>query len=136
LQDLHVSPPVEVKNACAVQKNTHKPRDGPVNEKAVKRKITDEEFLQVLRLRYTWLDFDREMAKMDAWLLAHPGRMKTRRFIVNWLNKIEKPIEGGVYDPNREPTDEIERRIWKAKKLTEQNRPGHPKAKEDSAIPP
>ena len=30
---------------------------------------------------------------MDAWLLAHKGRKKTRRFVVNWLNKIEKPLE-------------------------------------------
>ena len=29
---------------------------------------------------------------MDAWLLAHPGRQKTKRFVVGWLNKIEKPL--------------------------------------------
>ena len=55
--------------------------------------LTDEEFLLSLKEKFTWVDFDQVMIKMDAWLLAHPARKKTRRFIVNWLNKIEKPIE-------------------------------------------
>ena len=55
--------------------------------------LTDEEFLLSLKEKFTWVDFDQVMVKMDAWLLAHPARKKTRRFIVNWLNKIEKPIE-------------------------------------------
>uniref|UniRef100_A0A6M3XPJ6 Uncharacterized protein n=1 Tax=viral metagenome TaxID=1070528 RepID=A0A6M3XPJ6_9ZZZZ len=41
---------------------------------------------------YKDIDIDRELGKMDAWLLVHPGRQKTKCFIVNWLNKIDKPI--------------------------------------------
>jgi hypothetical protein len=29
---------------------------------------------------------------MDAWLLARPGRKKTRQFVINWLNKVEVPL--------------------------------------------
>jgi hypothetical protein len=53
-----------------------------------------------LKEKFTWVDFDQAIVKMDAWLLAHPGRKKTRRFIVNWLNKIDKPmnLSGGSLD--------------------------------------
>lgn len=62
-------------------------------DKNVKNKLSDEEFLLSLKEKFTWIDFDSVMVKMDAWLLAHPDRNKTRRFIVSWLNKIEKPME-------------------------------------------
>ena len=29
---------------------------------------------------------------MDEWLERHPGRKKTRRFIITWLNKVERPV--------------------------------------------
>jgi len=63
-------------------------------ELTVKRplKLSDEDFLKSLKEKFTWVDFDSTMIKIDAWLLAHPERKKTRRFIVAWLNKIEKPI--------------------------------------------
>ena len=56
-------------------------------------KLTDEEFLKQIQKTYTWLDIDKEFKKMDAWLLANPRRQKTRKFIINWLNRIEKPME-------------------------------------------
>ena len=30
--------------------------------------------------------------KMDAWLLARPGRKKTRMFVIGWLNKVEPAL--------------------------------------------
>jgi hypothetical protein len=36
---------------------------------------------------------------MDTWLLTKPGRQKTRRFIVQWLNKIDKPMPTNGYKP-------------------------------------
>lgn len=47
-------------------------------------------------IAYAHIDFETEFAKMDAWLLLpkNKGRKKTQRFILNWLNKIEKPITG------------------------------------------
>lgn len=51
---------------------------------------------------YKGIDIKRELAKMDAWLLARPGRQKTQRFIINWLNKVEvvekKPEPRPAYD--------------------------------------
>jgi hypothetical protein len=43
---------------------------------------------------YSHIDINNELSKMDAWLLIpkNKGRKKTPRFIVNWLNKIEKPL--------------------------------------------
>lgn len=50
---------------------------------------TDEEFIAKLKTIYAGVDVDRELRKMDAWLLtpAGAGRQKTRGFIVNWLGK-------------------------------------------------
>ena len=60
-------------------------------------KFTDEDFLNQLKTLpcYQGIDVDTELSKMDAWLLTPKGkgRKKTRRFIVNWLNKIDKPLE-------------------------------------------
>lgn len=44
---------------------------------------------------YSHIDIENELSKMDAWLLMprNKGRKKTSRFILNWLNKIEKPMK-------------------------------------------
>lgn len=59
--------------------------------------LSDTEFLRSLETNpaYSGIDLIRELSKMDGWLLTRPGRKKTRRFIINWLNKVEKPIEDG-----------------------------------------
>ena len=56
---------------------------------------SDEEFLKDLKANpaYKGIHIEAELGKMDAWLSTRPGRKKTRRFIVNWLNKVE-PIVG------------------------------------------
>jgi len=56
--------------------------------------LTDGEFIKhlIASAAYEGVDVTRELAKMDTWLLANKGRQKTRRFIVNWLNKIDKPV--------------------------------------------
>lgn len=66
-------------------------------EKA-RRVLTDEAYGESLRGNpaYRYLDLDVEVGKMDAWLLANPGRQKTRRFMVNWLNRAadrQRPVE-------------------------------------------
>jgi hypothetical protein len=58
--------------------------------------ITDISFFESLKSTYTWVDYDAEMKKIDFWIANHPGRRKTRRFVMNWFNKIEKPLEGEV----------------------------------------
>lgn len=58
--------------------------------------MTDEAFIASLRSNpaYEHIDFDRELGKMDAFLLTRPGRQKTRRFIVAWLNRVDRPVNG------------------------------------------
>lgn len=55
----------------------------------------DEAFWDEIKSLYTWLDLDRERAKMKAWLLTPrgKGRKLTKRFVINWLNKCDKPLE-------------------------------------------
>jgi hypothetical protein len=66
-------------------------------EDKIKKKIKSNnapDFLTSLKTNpvYNHINLDFELGKMDTWLLAHHGRQKTKRFIVNWLNKIEKPL--------------------------------------------
>lgn len=65
-----------------------------------KEAIPPADFLTFLKtnIAYSHINIEIELAKMDAWLSAHPGRQKTKKFIINWLNKIEKPI--GVGKPS------------------------------------
>lgn len=59
--------------------------------------LSDQNFILSLKKNpaYKGIDIDHEFSKMDAWLSTRPGRKKTRRFIVNWLNKIDKPVNTG-----------------------------------------
>ena len=56
--------------------------------------LSDDDFLKTLKtnLVYKHINFDLELGKMDVWLSNHSGRKKTRRFIINWLNKVEQPV--------------------------------------------
>lgn len=56
--------------------------------------LSDSEFLESLKTNpvYKHVDLNHEFQKMDIWITNNPGRKKTRRFIVNWLNKIERPV--------------------------------------------
>lgn len=55
---------------------------------------TIEEWMEGLRKNpaYVHIQFDQEFGKMQEWLKLHEGRKLTKRFILNWLNKIEVPI--------------------------------------------
>jgi hypothetical protein len=54
--------------------------------------LLDEEFWAEMRRHYPDIEVEAESRKMDAWLLARPGRKKTRQFCVNWLNKAEPAL--------------------------------------------
>lgn len=47
---------------------------------------------------YSHIDLELELARMDAWLSVNPRRKKTKRFIVNWLNKIERPLPHNAFE--------------------------------------
>lgn len=53
-------------------------------------KMTDEEFISYLKSNpaFSHINITKELHKMDAWLLVHPGRLKSKMFIINWLNKV------------------------------------------------
>ena len=54
--------------------------------------LPDEEFWAEMKRHYPDIDVEAESRKMDAWLLAHPGRQKTRKFVIAWLNKVEPAL--------------------------------------------
>ena len=54
--------------------------------------LLDEEFWTEMKRHYPNIDVDAESRKMDAWLLARPGRKKTRMFVIGWLNKVEPAL--------------------------------------------
>lgn len=58
--------------------------------------LTDDQFLSELKQHYPGVDIGRELHRMDAWLLTPQakGRQRTRRFVVNWLNKCDQPMAG------------------------------------------
>lgn len=70
-----------------------------VSDKPKRAQLTDDAFLKALKENpaYRHINIDNELSKMDAWLMLPKarGRGKTRQFVVNWLNKIDKPMGGG-----------------------------------------
>jgi hypothetical protein len=70
-----------------------KDKEKEVDSKS-KTSVTNQDFVKSLKTNpaYEHINIDIELAKMDAWLSTHKGRQKTRRFVVNWLNKIDRPI--------------------------------------------
>ena len=54
--------------------------------------LLDEEFWAEMKRHYPNIDVEAESRKMDAWLLARPGRKKTQQFVIGWLNKVEPAL--------------------------------------------
>lgn len=72
-----------------------KGKERKVKKSSANETFSNEDFIASLKTNsaYKNISVDTELAKMDAWLLAHPGRQKTRRFIINWLNKVDAPLQ-------------------------------------------
>ena len=60
------------------------------------RATVDDVWIEELKQNpaYQHINFSVQFGKMDAWLAlpANRHRQKTRRFVLNWLNKIESPL--------------------------------------------
>jgi len=82
------------------QRADAKPRPG-------KRVISDVEWLESTKALYPGMNVDVELRKMDAWISTRPGKQKTRRFIVNWLNRVEMPV-GKTDSTPRKPDGSID----------------------------
>lgn len=96
----HVTP-CNTGNDIEIQIENHIKREDTSNATSIKEpkkssKVTDEEFISSLteNIAYHGINVKVQLAKMDAWLLANPNRQKTRRFVVNWLNKCDRPVSG------------------------------------------
>ena len=61
-------------------------------------KLSDKSFIDFLRSNpaFSHINIDKELFKIDEWLKRHPGRHKTRRFVLHWLDRIEIPLQSGV----------------------------------------
>lgn len=77
---------MERKGMDVSPEHSAKPKDSaPTSRKA----LSDELFLSELNRHYPDIDVAAELRKMDAWLMTRPGKQKTRRFVVNWLNRVD-----------------------------------------------
>jgi len=78
------------------------------------------QWLQMVKtnIAYTHINVDSEIEKMNVWLSTRPGRKKTRRFILMWLNRIDPPVDNltptGARKPPPPPSknDPIGRGQW------------------------
>ena len=66
----------------------------PFNSKFI---FIKKDFFESLHTTYNYINLEIEFKKMEGWLLANPTKRQRyrnwQRFIVNWLNRIEKPLE-------------------------------------------
>lgn len=71
--------------------------NGECVPKKGKQQTTDEEFIKAIKSNpaYKGIDVDLELGKMDAWFLTPKGygRKKTRKFVLNWLNRAERVVQ-------------------------------------------
>lgn len=94
---------------------------GKIPRQEKSEKITDEEWLAAIRQNsaYQHINIDMEIGKMLAWLSLpkNKWRRRTKQFTINWLNKIESPMVGGVGKmrppPPPDRNDPIARGAWK-----------------------
>jgi len=82
-------------NVSVTPPDTDTDTDTEKDKKKASPRTADFDFISQLKGIYTWIDVDTEIEKMKGWLLTPKGkgRKLTQRFAVNWLNKIDKPIE-------------------------------------------
>ena len=80
----HKGSPLKVPPSRVPQEGVRRQRENP---------DPDAEFVATLKANpaYAAMPIDAELGKMQAWLLANPGRRFTRRFVVAWLNRIPPP---------------------------------------------
>jgi DNA-binding PadR family transcriptional regulator len=79
---------------CKPASSADSPKSPPKKERPTRQpKLADEQFLAQLKESNPRVDFDKENRKMDNWLLARPGRQKTRAFVINWVNRVVEKLE-------------------------------------------
>jgi len=83
-----------------------KEKDKDKEKEKEKKCLSDSDFINSLKnnIAYKHIDIDQELGKIDAWLLTQKNRQKTRRFVVAWLNRIDRPLP--KQPPRPEPKHE------------------------------
>ena len=111
--------PVEYSIPCKEKK---KEKENTIRKEVLGE--NDGSFIESLRSNpaYFHIDIVNELHKMDAWLSTRPGRKKTKRFVVNWLNRIEKPMGPANGIPARQYTPQQIRAALSFKRLEEKLR--------------
>jgi hypothetical protein len=74
-------------------------------------KKSNDEFLADLKAKpvYSHIDIDSELSKATTWAAAN-NRQVTQKFFVNWINRIDKPMQGMVTtNATSKPTSEREK---------------------------
>lgn len=81
----------------SVEQNPTKERKGKE-----RKYINDSDFVTSLKNNFAFkhLNIDAELGKMDAWCLAN-HKQKTRKFVVAWLNRIDKPLNIEIQEQKR-----------------------------------
>jgi hypothetical protein len=84
------------------------------------KRLTDDQFIEELKKNYDYINYENEMKRIDGWLLTHPERKKTRRFIVNWFNKIDRPLNTEIKTKSDSPCDALMKiKEWEKAKALE-----------------
>jgi hypothetical protein len=110
-------------------KNKKKKEEEDIRKKSDTPQAQHSTFLETLKTNpaYKHINFDIEIAKMQAWLSLprNKGRQLTDRFILNWLNKVDKPVSVGLQNkqvnrplskplpPDEKPMTEEERKKFR-----------------------
>jgi uncharacterized protein YdaU (DUF1376 family) len=71
-------------------------------------KPVDAAWIEEIKKYYPLLDVDDELCKMDAWIANNPGRRKTRKFILNWLNRCQPELPPEPPKPTKEVPPEYD----------------------------
>jgi len=58
------------------------------------KRIPQEDFYKSIKENpaYKHINIDQELKLMDEWIKRHPGRQKTRTFVLGWLGRKEVPL--------------------------------------------
>lgn len=88
----------EQRHHTTTSTSPHDHKEELLEEEPIKKNPEEGErdFISTLKTNsaYSHIDLDREVHKMEAWLSlpTNKGRKFTPRFVLNWLNKIERPL--------------------------------------------
>lgn len=88
-----MEPCPEKANIGKTAPSKNKRKESKNNSSSIQSKMTDDAFWVEVAKTYDYLDMEEQKKKMAGWLLTNPRRQLTRRFVINWLNRQDKPIK-------------------------------------------